>query len=135
MENLRNLESPFILWIQIDIYFLANTIYTLHLAEDGPMAGTVGALEAVVKNARLMEWCIPRMLDAEAEVLEATRTGERSGLSDDGQALMQSLFDHAQSVADDEAAKAAIGVVSEATARHWANVARVTRPAPGEGVH
>ena len=27
MENLRNLESPFILCIQIDIYFLANTSY------------------------------------------------------------------------------------------------------------
>ena len=27
IEILRNLESPFILWIQIDIYFLASTIY------------------------------------------------------------------------------------------------------------
>ena len=27
MEILRNLESPFILWIQIDIYFLASTRY------------------------------------------------------------------------------------------------------------
>ena len=27
MEILRNLESPFILWIQIDIYFLASTSY------------------------------------------------------------------------------------------------------------
>ena len=27
MEILRNLELPFILWIQIDIYFLASTIY------------------------------------------------------------------------------------------------------------
>ena len=27
MEILRNLESPFILWIQIDIYFLASTTY------------------------------------------------------------------------------------------------------------
>ena len=25
MEILRNLESPFILWIQIDTYFLAST--------------------------------------------------------------------------------------------------------------
>ena len=28
MEILRNLESPFILWIQIDIYFLASTNYS-----------------------------------------------------------------------------------------------------------
>ena len=27
MDILRNLESPFILWIQIDIYFLASTSY------------------------------------------------------------------------------------------------------------
>ena len=27
MEFLRNLESPFVLWIQIDIYFLASTSY------------------------------------------------------------------------------------------------------------
>ena len=27
MDILRNLESTFILWIQIDIYFLASTIY------------------------------------------------------------------------------------------------------------
>ena len=27
METLRNLESPFVLWIQIDIYFLASTSY------------------------------------------------------------------------------------------------------------
>jgi hypothetical protein len=27
MEILRNLESPFIIWIQIDIYFLASTSY------------------------------------------------------------------------------------------------------------
>ena len=29
MEILRNLELPFILWIQIDIYFLASTTYRL----------------------------------------------------------------------------------------------------------
>ena len=29
METLRNLESPFISWIQIDIYFLASTNYRL----------------------------------------------------------------------------------------------------------
>ena len=29
LEILRNLESPFILWIHIDIYFLASTSYVL----------------------------------------------------------------------------------------------------------
>ena len=28
LETLRNLESPFILWIQLDIYFLASTSYS-----------------------------------------------------------------------------------------------------------
>ena len=27
LEILRNLEAPFILWIHIDIYFLASTSY------------------------------------------------------------------------------------------------------------
>ena len=39
MENLRNLESPFILWIQIDIYFLANT----NLTQRGESLGFVEA--------------------------------------------------------------------------------------------
>ena len=41
MEILRNLESPFILWIQIDTYFLASTSYVagdktfcIYLADD-----------------------------------------------------------------------------------------------------
>ena len=34
MEILRNLESPFILWIQIDVYFLASTSYVGHAEED-----------------------------------------------------------------------------------------------------
>ena len=33
MAILRNLESPFILWIQIDIYFLASTNYSPHQRE------------------------------------------------------------------------------------------------------
>ena len=31
MDILRNLESTFILWIQIDIYFLASTKYLMEL--------------------------------------------------------------------------------------------------------
>ena len=34
MENLRNLESPFILCIQIDIYFLANTNYIVKMLQE-----------------------------------------------------------------------------------------------------
>ena len=29
IEILRNLESPFVLWIQIDTYFLASTNYLM----------------------------------------------------------------------------------------------------------
>ena len=112
-----------------------ESFYSLHVAEDGPMAGSVGALEALVQNARLMEWGIPRMLDAEGEILQAARTGVRPVLSEDGQALTQNMFDNAQSVADDEAAKAAVGAVSQSTARRWGDVARVTRPASDEEVH
>ena len=32
LEILRNLEAPFILWIHIDIYFLASTNYLRHVA-------------------------------------------------------------------------------------------------------
>ena len=36
MGNLRNLESPFILWIQLDVYFLASTnYYLLNALEEG----------------------------------------------------------------------------------------------------
>ena len=42
LEILRNLEAPFILWIHIDIYFLASTSYTerravLVVSRDGYM--------------------------------------------------------------------------------------------------
>ena len=51
MEILRNLESPFILWIQIDIYFLASTSY-LHIALTGPTrARTIEQLSAVERHS------------------------------------------------------------------------------------
>ena len=35
LETLRNLESPFIYWIQLDIYFLASTSYSQTYSEAG----------------------------------------------------------------------------------------------------
>ena len=40
METLRNLESPFVLWIQIDIYFLASTTYLGVVVGRHPVTGT-----------------------------------------------------------------------------------------------
>ena len=39
MEILRNLESIFIPWIQMDIYFLASTNYCVGAAGEGPPTG------------------------------------------------------------------------------------------------
>ena len=45
METLRNLELPFILWIQIDIYFLASTSYC------GAINWTAESIEGVVSRS------------------------------------------------------------------------------------
>ena len=45
MGNLRNLESPFILWIQIDIYFLASTNYKSVYTDPGTYLYFITATE------------------------------------------------------------------------------------------
>ena len=45
---LRNLESPFILWIQIDIYFLASTIYSTLVPSSGTVPGSVVEVDIAV---------------------------------------------------------------------------------------
>ena len=54
IEILRNLESPFILWIQIDIYFLASTNYVTSL----DMAGCSFTL-SLMDDEALSLWDAP----------------------------------------------------------------------------
>ncbi len=49
--TLRNLESPFILWIQIDIYFLASTSYPTVKTGEGLYVWTdAGKQASIVVN-------------------------------------------------------------------------------------
>ena len=65
MENLRNLESLFILWIQIDIYFLADTSYGARSESEGEITTTfspsmTSALRASGAMALLSPWKVRR---------------------------------------------------------------------------
>ena len=80
LETLRNLESPFVLWIQIAIYFLASTNSQTKFRVGVDVGGTLGA------------GAVPVRPDGVGTPERATLTGGRSGSPlDDG--IIQSTAD------------------------------------------
>ena len=63
MGNLRNLESPFILWIQIDIYFLADLIDVLCDYQDASPGETPTTLYLTEPNPQSDPLTTPKLIN------------------------------------------------------------------------